>query len=93
MITFGAGFNLKFDFLAIFQGFISLTLDRHMMHEDIRTFFLNNKAVTFLVVKPFDFPYVPLLTIPFPRIGYFVSLKSFSRSNPRWAVVSLGLRL
>ena len=46
--------DVKFDFVTLFQGFVSIDLNRRVMHEHIRSVFTTDETEAFCVIEPFD---------------------------------------
>jgi len=44
--------DVEFDFIALFQAFVAVNLDRAIVHEDIRPIITPDKSVPFCVVEP-----------------------------------------
>jgi hypothetical protein len=50
--------DVEFDLVAFFQAFVSVDLDRAVMHENVRPIIASNKAITFRVVKPLNLAFI-----------------------------------
>lgn len=57
LVAFGTFGKFEFDFLALIQRFIAVTLNRAEMHENIRAIFRSNESITFLIAEPLDFTF------------------------------------
>ena len=52
------GNDVKFDFVALFQGFVSVHLNGRVVDEHIRTVFTADESETFGVVEPLDCAFI-----------------------------------
>ena len=50
--------NIEFDFVALFQTFVTVKLNRAVVDENIRSIIAANESIAFCVVEPLHFSFV-----------------------------------